>query len=188
MAGGASTWSRQLASALAPGLPRLLIILASAYAACTATAAMAGVTIAVPWAFMALLGLVALPVARTITVCTGFVEHHTTSAPHRTRALSLLLGVAVFFLFRPHNTIFATAGAALWLGYATIWSLNYLVAAGIGSTVHDSLFRDQDLLAYRYPFGGEVRYDGISPLTRSAIHGKAGNGPRTGFSFPSTSS
>ena len=89
MAGHASTWSRQIARALAPGLPRLLIILALEYAACIATAAMAGVTIAVPWAFMVLLGLVALPVARTITVCTGFVEHHTTSAPHRIRVLSL---------------------------------------------------------------------------------------------------
>jgi hypothetical protein len=171
---------------------RLLVILMAAYAASLLAALSAGVTIVVPWAFVLLLIVVAIPFAYAMAVLGGLLEPARARAPALARCLALALGVALVFVLRPRNVAFlvacglfglafvwhgrrrSSAGgspllratAVLCLGYASVWTLNYLIALVTAGRLQDQILRDVDLLVYRRLFGTTTQYAALFPLVR----------------------
>jgi len=177
-------------------MTRLLLILAAAYAASTAAGAAAGVAVAVPWTFLVLLGIVIVPLAHGVIVSTRLADvalargssgrRHLAAAALgmvplllvRTHSVPFLIacgGLGVAFLwsfrgtYRRRGGALLSALAILWVGYATVWSLNYLVALATAERLHDATLRAVDLGVYRALFGGDVQYAGLFPLVRGAV-------------------
>src|ERR1043166_5382965 len=113
-------------------------------------------------------------------------------AAYAASLLAALSAVALVFVLRPKNVAFlvacglfglafvwhgrrwSSAGgspllrptAVLCLGYASVWTLNYLIALVTAGRLQDQILRDVDLLVYRRLFGTTTQYAALFPLVR----------------------
>jgi len=172
-------------------MSRVLVGLCTFYATTMLALYCAGIRPAIPWSLLPLLILIVIPFALGATGAVSVVARYAGPSPLMSKGCCVLLGTMLLLAYRldsplfllSHVVIFPIAVRSVWrsglarpltvmiaalsVGYASIWNLNYLAAVLSKDRVADAAVKALDLALYQLLFRGPVDYVGFFPIVRS---------------------